>query len=181
MHNAWFQSVTTRTAGFNSVDIAALRPATIWIMTALMFIGGSPGGTAGGVKTTTLAVLLVAVRCAMRGRWEAVTMGRRLTDATVYKAAALITLAGLAVVVAMVALQVTQSLPFDASLFEAVSALATVGLSMGATAMLDDVGKVIVAVCMFVGRVGPLTLFFFLRERDSHRPWRLPASDVEVG
>jgi trk system potassium uptake protein TrkH len=181
VHGAWFQSVITRTAGFNSVDIAALRPATIWIMTALMFVGGSPGSTAGGIKTTTLAVLFIAVRSAMRGRWEAEALGRSIRTATVFKAAALTTIAVAAVFVGVVAIEVTQPLPLDLALFEVVSALGTVGLSMGATALLDDVGKVVIMSCMFLGRIGPLTLFLFLRERHIDTPWRMPQTEVDVG
>lgn len=181
IHGAWFQSVTTRTAGFNSVDFAALRPATIWIMTALMFIGGSPGGTAGGIKTTTVAILFIAVKSAMRGRWEALAFGRRFSNASVYKAAALTTIAASAVVLGVVALEVTQPIPLDMGLFEVVSALATVGLSTGATSLLDDVGKVVLMACMFVGRVGPLTLFLFLRERHDDAPWHVPETHLDVG
>jgi trk system potassium uptake protein TrkH len=181
VHNAWFQGVTPRTAGFNSIDTGSLRPATLWLTLVLMFIGGSPGSTAGGIKTTTVALLFIAVRGAMRGRWEAVAFGRRFGDASVYKAAALTTIAAGTVVVAMVAILVTQPIPFEMALFEVVSALGTVGLSTGGTGMLDDVGKIVIIVCMFVGRVGPLTLFLFLRERSRSAPWRVPESELDVG
>ena len=181
LHAAWFQSVTLRTAGFNSVDFAALAPATVWLMCAFMIVGGSPGGTAGGVKTTTVFILFAAVVGAMRGRWEAVGFGRRIPHRNVYKAASIVTIALVLIVFGVVALEVTQSTGLQASLFEVVSALGTVGLSIGATGNLDDVGKIIIMILMFVGRVGPLTLFLFLRERHSQAVWRLPEQEIDVG
>lgn len=181
LNGAWFQAVTLRTAGFNSVDFAQLRPATLWVMCVFMFIGGSPGGTAGGIKTTTAAVLLVAVYGAMRGRWEAVVFGRRITTKTVYKAAAIVTVALCFIVLGVVALSVTQEIEFASTLFEVVSALGTVGVSAGATGQLDDVGKVIVMALMFIGRIGPLTLFLFLSERNAPSAWELPEEEVDVG
>ncbi|MGE3672861.1 MAG: potassium transporter TrkG, partial [Polyangiaceae bacterium] len=178
---AWFQSVTLRTAGFNSVDLAALRPATLWLMCVYMFIGGSPGGTAGGIKTTTAAILVAAVGSAMRGRSEVVVYGRRIPTQNVYKAAAIATIAASFIVVGVIALGVTQELDFMATLYEVVSALGTVGVSIGATGHLDDVGKVIIMVLMFIGRIGPLTLFLFLNERSFNTAWDVPEEDVDVG
>lgn len=178
---AWFQSVTLRTAGFNSVDLAQLRPATLWLMCVFMFIGGSPGGTAGGIKTTTAAILMAAVSSAMRGRWDVVVYGRRIPTRNVYKAAAIVTIALGFIVAGVVTLGVTQELDFLATLFEVVSALGTVGISVGATGRLDDVGKVIVMVLMFIGRIGPLTLFLFLNERSFTTAWEVPEEDVDVG
>jgi len=179
--NAYFQSVTARTAGFNSVDLMAMRPATLTVMIALMFIGGSPGGTAGGVKTTTFVVLLLAVGGALRGRWEANAFGRRITHDTVYRAAAIFLVGILTAVTALIAIQVTQTLRTEEAIFEVISALGTVGLSIGGTSQLDEVGKAIIMVCMFAGRVGPLTLFLFLSERKVDPPWKYPDETVEVG
>jgi trk system potassium uptake protein TrkH len=181
VHNAWFQSVTTRTAGFNSVDVALLRPATTSLVLALMFIGGSPGGTAGGVKTTTAVVLLLAVVSAVRGRWSAAAFGRKLSHRTVYKAASIVTLGILSLASALFAIQLTQSMDSGVALFEVVSALGTVGLSTGGTAQLDTVGKLIIMACMFAGRVGPLSLFLFLGARSSVEHWELVEEDVAVG
>jgi trk system potassium uptake protein TrkH len=181
LHNAWFQAVTTRTAGFNSVGLDALQPATWTLIMVLMFIGGSPGSTAGGIKTTTAAVLALMTLAALRARAEPHAFGFRLGQRTLVRAAA-VSVAGLASVAALVfALQLTQRLPLDALLFEAVSALATVGLSVGATAALDDVGKVLVTLAMLAGRVGPLSLFWVLvgvTERDA---WRRPEAEIPVG
>lgn len=178
--NAWFQSVTLRTAGFNSIDFAAIQPATWTLCLIAMFIGGSPGSTAGGAKTTTLAVLLLAVAATVQGRSEATAFGRQIRHRAVYEATAIATVGVLSAVAALMALQVTQDIPLDHALFEVVSALGTVGLSMGATAQLDDVGKVLIIACMFAGRVGPLTLFIFLVGR-SQRIRRYPFEAVQVG
>jgi len=181
LNNAWFQSVTLRTAGFNSVETGALQPATITLMIIWMFIGGSPGGTAGGIKTTTAAVLILALVSAVRGRWIVTTLGRRISHATVYKAGATVTLGFVTLIAGLLGLQLTQSMPPGTAVFEIVSAMGTVGLSTGGTAMLDGVGKVIIIVTMFAGRVGPLTLFLFLTERQSRSEWRRPAEEIEVG
>ena len=181
LHNAWFQSVTLRTAGFNSVDIAQCAPATLSVMMAFMFVGGNPGGTAGGVKTITVAVLVLAVVAAIRGRAAASAHGRTLSHRTVYRAAAIVTVGVLIALIAVLAIQLTQTLSVSEGLFEVVSALGTVGLSIGGTAKLDSVGKVIIMVCMFAGRVGPLTLFMFLATRSSSDPWTRPEIEMDVG
>src|SRR5690606_35533074 len=158
-----------------------LHPATLTLLLMLMFIGGSPGGTAGGIKTTTAALLLLAVVMAIRGRRAMVIFGRTIPDHTVYKAAAITTVGALFVVVALLLLQLTQRAPTGHLVVEAVSALTTVGLSLGATAMLDIVGRTIAALCMFVGRVGPVTLFMLLGEPWSDAAWRYPVAEVQVG
>jgi trk system potassium uptake protein TrkH len=181
LHNGWFQSVTLRTAGFNSIDTAAVHAPVLTLMMVWMFIGGSPGGTAGGIKTTTAALLALAVVAAIRGRWDLIAFRRRVRPETVYKAAAIATLGLASLLVAVVALQLTQDLPGALAPFEAVSALATVGLTVGATAHLDQVGKVIIMTAMFAGRVGPLTLFLFLSGRSEKSSWEFPEERVDVG
>ena len=182
LHNAWFQSITLRTAGFNSVDLAIARPATQTIMILFMFVGGSPGGTAGGVKTTTTMVLLLTVAASMRGRAHPVAFGRRLARATIYRAASVVTVGVAMALVALVAVELTQTLRPEVGIFEVVSALGTVGLSIGGTALLDPVGKVILMLCMFAGRVGPLTLFLFLNERSHDVELaEHPEGEVDVG
>ncbi len=178
--NAWFQSVTLRTAGFNSIDFSAIQPAT-WSMSVLaMFVGGSPGSTAGGVKTTTMAILMLAVVAAIRGRGEAEAFSRRIPHRLVYDAAAITTLFTLTAASALIAMQLTQPIALGPALFEVMSALGTVGLSMGATAHLDGVGKLIIIACMFAGRVGPLTLFIVLVGREQQTR-RYALESVQVG
>ncbi len=181
INNAWFQSVTLRTAGFNSVSFEALHPTTIIIMVAAMFIGGSPGGTAGGIKTTTAAVMALAVMTAVQGRREATVFGKRIPTTTVDRAAAITTIGALSLLLTLIALLLTQAIPGSWALFEAGSALATVGLSLGATAHLDSVGKIIIIVAMFAGRVGPLSLFAFLATLETRRDAKRPAEAIDVG
>jgi trk system potassium uptake protein TrkH len=181
LHNAWFQSVTLRTAGFNSIDIAAVRSATLVLMLVWMFIGGSPGGTAGGVKTTTIAMLVLAVVNAVRGHWNITVFRRRITERTLFKAAVIATLGAAAVVVGILAVELTQAMPARAAIFEVVSALGTVGLSIGGTGQLDSVGKIIIIICMFAGRVGPLSLLMFLSQRNAPRVLARPEEEIDVG
>jgi trk system potassium uptake protein TrkH len=181
LHNAWFQSVTLRTAGFNTVDFADVRPATLTFCLLWMFIGGSPGGTAGGIKTTTAAVLALAVAATVRGRSAVAIFGRTIPDATVYRAASVATLGTLALILFILAIQLTQSTEVMPGIFEVTSALGTVGLSMGATSSLDMVGKIIIMIAMFAGRVGSLTLIVFLISQRAPMPVRVPTEIVDVG
>ena len=181
VHNAWFQSVTLRTAGFNSIDLAALNPATVLMMILMMFIGGGPGSTAGGIKTTTAAILFLAVIAAVRGQEHAEAFGRRIPTGTVYRAVAITTVGGLVAFVAAVGVLLTQAMPPLVALFEVVSALGTVGLTTGGTSLLDEVGKVLIIICMFMGRVGPLTLFLLLNEARASAGPGLPEENVPVG
>lgn len=180
--NAAFQAVTLRTAGFNSVDLAVAHPGTWLAMLACMFVGGAPGSTAGGVKTTTVAVLAVAIAAALRGRSEAEAFGRRLAHATVLQAAAILSLYVLAALLFLLALLVTQELPVTVAVFEVVSALGTVGLSQGGTAQLDEIGQVLIIAAMFVGRVGPVSLGAVLAgtPTEDHLA-RSPLARVPVG
>lgn len=181
LHNAWFQSVTLRTAGFNSVELGSLRSTTVSIMLLWMFIGGSPGGTAGGIKTTTAAVLLLSMVGAVRGRWTVEAFGRRISDRVRHEAAVVVTVAVCATILAILSIELTQSIPSDVAIFEVVSALATVGLSLGGTAQLDGIGKIVIAACMFVGRVGGLTLLVFFSQSSGPNRATLPSEDVDVG
>lgn len=181
VHNAWFQSATLRTAGFNSVTVESVRPATLTLMIVWMFIGGSPGSTAGGIKTTTAAVLVLAVVAAIRGLPNAILFGRSIPHRTVYRAAAVASLGALSILTAFVALLVTQRISADEAIFETVSALGTVGLSIGGTAALDEIGKAIIIGCMFFGRIGPLTLFLFLSQQLGSPTWQRPVQELDVG
>lgn len=181
IHNAWFQSVTLRTAGFNSVDLSATHPATLLVMLGLMLIGGSPGGTAGGFKTTTLAVLALGLVASIRGREEITSGRRRISHRTYFKAAAVVGVFIVMTLCAVIALLLTQDMPPRVAIFETVSAIGTVGLTIGGTSQLDEVGRGVIMVCMFVGRVGPLTLLMLLsRETKTRETWKQPETDIEV-
>lgn len=181
VHNAWFQSVTLRTAGFNSVDYTGLQATTVLMMMAQMFIGGSPGGTAGGIKTTTVGLLLLAVMAAVRGREQAHFAGRAINVKSIYKAIAVLVAASATLVLGLVVVLVTQDITVKKAAFEVVSAVGTVGLTLGATSELDGIGKGVIMACMFLGRVGSLTLLMFLSQSGGDRTqWRRPETEIEV-
>lgn len=181
LHNAWFQSVTLRTAGFNSVDLAVVHPATYLMMLVMMFIGASPGGTAGGIKTTTAAVLLASVWNTIRGGRDTRVFGRRIPERTVQRASVIVTVAVGVGCAGLFSLLLTQRIALPSLGFEVVSALGTVSLSQGATSQLDDVGRILVMGLMFVGRIGGLTIMMIMSQRSASRAVQLPAEDVDVG
>ncbi len=178
--NALFQSVTLRTAGFNSVELGSLRPATLLMMLVWMFVGASPGGTGGGIKTTTAVVLAGSVLAVLARRERIVLLRRRMSLDTIFRSAAIATVASLAVAAGSFVLLATQSQPFEVLLFEAVSAFGTVGLSLGATSDLDEVGKIVVMLLMLAGRVGPLTLALLVGRAAASRV-DYPDSRIMVG
>ncbi len=183
---ALFHGVTPRTAGFNTVEVSELRPVTNFMTIPLMFIGASPGGTGGGLKTTTVVVLILAVMAMLRGR-DPEIFRRKLAESQVRKslvmlvtALALVGLAIFALMLCEAGTPLGQSARFEALAFEAVSAFCTVGLSMGITPELTDGGKLIIIACMFVGRVGPLTLVLAIGRKVTSR-YSYPAEEVMIG
>lgn len=163
--NAFFQSATLRTAGFNTMDLSLLHPALVLSMLVFMFIGASPGGTGGGIKTTTAAVLFGTIPALAHRKPEIVFNRRTIPYETIYRSAAIAVIGGGLVLIGSFLLLITQQQPASALVFEAFSAFGTVGLSLGATAQLNSIGKVIIIVMMFAGRVGPLTLAILLGRR----------------
>lgn len=155
---AFFQGVTPRTAGFNTVPIHLLQPATLFIMIFLMFIGASPGSTGGGVKTTTVGALLAAVYNLVRDREDIQIYSRRLNKDIVFRALAVVVISSAIIILISLLLLLTEKEDFLTTLFETVSAFGTVGLSMGLTQDLTAIGRLLLVVTMFIGRVGPLTL-----------------------
>lgn len=163
---AYFQSVTTRTAGFNTIDIVAMNPLTKVIAMVLMFIGAAPGSTGGGIKVTTIAVVAMTVVSVIRGREDTIVMHRRVIKSTVYKSLSIVVLAALLVIGAASIIYFTtaESLldtGIDA-MFESVSAFATVGLSAGVTAIANVPSKLVLILTMFTGRVGPISFVLSL-------------------
>jgi len=148
---------------------------------ALMFIGGSPGGTAGGIKTTTAAVLLFAFRAALRNEEQVVIGSRRVSHSSVLHALAVLVSAICVLFVLVLLLVSTQDISPGKLTFEAVSALSTVGLSLGITESLDVIGKIIIIIAMFVGRIGPLTLFLLLSDRHPGKTPGYPRIDIPLG
>jgi trk system potassium uptake protein TrkH len=167
IQNAWFQSVTLRTAGFNSVDIAAVTSPTFLIMICFMFIGGSPGGTAGGVKTTTIGILALTFWTNITNRKNIIIQNRKIRSATIYQAITVVVSGIVIWLAAVLMLEATQQISARDIIFEATSAIATVGLSTGATSQLDEIGKIIIIIAMFVGRIGPITLFMLLSDEQT--------------
>ncbi len=184
-----FQSVTCRTAGFNTIDIAALSPATLFFMMILMVIGGSPSSTAGGIKTTTFAVLVLTAVNRLRHRVHVNVFNRTLSPASVANALSLALAAFATIVVGLFLLLLLEAPDVTAErhgvfigyLFETVSALGTVGLSTGATATLTPASRVLIAVLMFVGRLGPLTVAGALAREDQVTDWQYPEEEVLIG
>ncbi|MHB1350981.1 MAG: potassium transporter TrkG [Desulfobulbaceae bacterium] len=169
IHNAWFQSVTLRTAGFNSLDVSGVTAPVFLVMLGWMFIGGCPGGTAGGIKTTTVAVLVLTFWQSIAGREEVIVRNRRIPPGTVNRAITIVVSGLLLWFILVLMLAITQQIPVRDLIFEVTSALGTVGLSTGATARLDGIGKIIIMWAMFIGRIGPMTLFMLLSEERSSR------------
>lgn len=164
LHNAWFQSSTLRTAGFNSVKIANVAGPTFLVMICFMFVGGSPGGTAGGVKTTTISIVVLTFWANITRQNEVVIQNRRIPSAAIYRAITILASGACMWFAVVLMLEATQQIPARDIIFEATSAIGTVGLTTGATARLDEIGKIIVMIAMFAGRIGPMTLFMLLNE-----------------
>ncbi|MGE0480880.1 MAG: TrkH family potassium uptake protein [Phycisphaerae bacterium] len=182
--HALFQSVTARTAGFNTVDVGALPVPTLLILTALMFVGGSPGSTAGGIKTTSAAVLAATLQGRLVGRTEPVMWGRTIPTEVARKAGLGLALAVVWNAAGVLLLSFTENLDrtvrFEYLVFEQVSAFCTVGLSCNFTTELSPVGKAWIIASMYVGRLGTLTIAFFVIHARRPR-FRYPTERIMIG
>lgn len=181
--NALFQSVSARTAGFNSVDIGRMPSASLLIIIILMFIGGSPGSCAGGIKTSSMAIYWARLVSGLRGRKEVHLHDRRLPSELVARTDLLVTVAIIWNILGVLALLTTESdLKVDsiALVFEQVSAFGTVGLSTGLTAKLSTPGKLWIILTMFIGRLGPLTLVMLMIPKSTSNV-RYPKGTVMIG
>ncbi len=176
-----FQSVTTRTAGFNTVNIAALDAKTLFLMSILMFIGASPGSTGGGIKTTTFFTLVLSIITILRDQRFNTIFKRRIPYQVVNRAIAILVSAIGMVITGTVLLGFSEQFSFVEVYFETVSAFGTVGLSTGITPLLSDFGKIVVMITMFVGRLGPLTIVLAIRNVQSSRLVTYPEERVMVG
>ena len=183
-----FQSVTARTAGFNTVEISTLEPATLFIIIMLMFIGASPGSTGGGIKTTTLAVFAAIIRSRISGHQSVGVFKFAIPDGKIARALSILAMAVITVSAGLILLLVfhmdiahKSADYFLSALFETVSAFATVGLSMGATASLNPGGKVVVIVLMFLGRVGLLTMAYVVTSRLRPITYRYADGRIMIG
>ncbi len=178
-----FQSVTTRTAGFNSIPLQSLAPWCIVILMMLMFIRRRrPARTAGGIKVSTVGVLFHSTRAQLKGRRRVEIHWRTIAGETVRAAFVISGLAALYIAAAVAALSWAEpDLPFLELVFEVVSAFGTVGLSLGVTAKLSTLGKLIVIVTMYLGRVGPLTVFLAMAGRRDEALYDYPQESIIVG
>jgi trk system potassium uptake protein TrkH len=182
---ALFQSVTARTAGFNTVDIAALSVPSLMILIMLMFIGGSPGSCAGGIKTTSFCVWLARIRARLAGREDVTLADRRIPHEVVRRAALVIALATLWNVAGIMILALTEpvggTLRLEQIIFEQISAFGTVGLSTGITPHLSALGKLWIIASMFAGRLGPLTIALAVIRSQSVPRFTYPDDRVMIG
>ena len=179
INNAWFQSVTARTAGFNSVDLSNINMGTFLLMNALMIAGGSPGSTAGGLKTTTIGVFFLVFWNTLKGE-NNIIRNRAIKFETVQKAITLIFIYLFILSLSILMLLTTQSTDPLKLIFEATSALGTVGLTMGATTTLDGVGKIIIIATMFLGRVAPATLLCYLNSKITDTRVSYPDAKISL-
>lgn len=181
--HALFQSVTSRTAGFNTIDIAAMPVASLLIIILLMFIGGSPGSTAGGIKTTAAAVWGKSVHARLQGASEVNLFRRRVPDDLVRRAELVVAMALIWNAIGVFVLVTTEAsvgTPFERLVFEQISAFCTVGLSANVTMTLTDAGKLWIILSMFVGRLGTLTIMFFV-VRPIRVRYQLPQERLMIG
>ncbi|MEK3834954.1 MULTISPECIES: TrkH family potassium uptake protein [unclassified Paenibacillus] len=181
---AYFQGVVTRTAGFNSIDIGAMLPASQFFMIFLMFVGASSGSTGGGIKTTTFAVLMLSIVSTIKGKTDVQLLKKRISQDIIFRALAVMTISLGVVLTATFLLSITEYAhpkDFLALLFEATSAFGTVGMSMGITSELSPLGKCIIIITMYIGRLGPLTLALALAQKNVKQKYRYPEDKLLIG
>ena len=178
---SFFQSVTPRTAGFNTVTLSAMSGASQGVMILLMLIGGSPGSTAGGMKTTTLAVLLANAAATFRQRESAQFFGRRIDCSAVKTAATILTMYLVLFFGGGVFISVYENLPLSACLYETASAVGTVGLTLGITPQLHIPSQMVLIALMYLGRVGGLTLIYAALSGKKTNGAKLPQEKITIG
>ncbi len=178
---SFFQSVTLRTAGFNTIDCSKLLPPAIFLSMLLMFIGASPGGTGGGIKTTTAAVLFKSIMRSIHDETQITAFNRAVPKESISRAIAVFTISMFLVFTGVFILLFSEKLKFIEILFEVISAFGTVGLSLGATSKLSAFGKLIIASIMFSGRVGSLTVVIALSQSKVKLDIRYPEETVLIG
>ena len=176
-----FQAVTPRTAGFNTSDLTMMTEAGLGIVIALMLVGGSPGSTAGGMKTTTLAVLIANTLACFRRKEGAQMFGRRVEDNAVKNAATIFMMYIIFFFGGAIVISITEGLPFSTCLFETASAIGTVGLTLGITPGLGVISQIILMMLMFLGRVGGLTLIYAALSGRGKKISKLPQEKITVG
>jgi trk system potassium uptake protein TrkH len=184
---SYFHSVSARSGGFNTVDLGAATSATLYVLVLLMFVGASPGGTGGGIKTSTFGTMLVGIWAGIRGRSDVTAFNRRIPQETVIRAFSVALLAFALTTGMALILQVSDKQDFLRTLFEVTSAFGTVGLSTGDggvlsfSALFTDFGKLMIVFTMLIGRIGPLTVSVALVRLEETRRFRYPPERVLIG
>ncbi|CAG7615384.1 Ktr system potassium uptake protein B [Paenibacillus solanacearum] len=176
-----FQSVSSRSAGLNTLDIGSLRQATQFFLIIMMFIGAAPGSSGGGIKVTTFAILIGAMLAMVRGKEDIVMFQRRIASDRIYKAITFTMISFLIIVVFTMLLSTTEEFSFLGILFEVTSAYATAGMSLGLTPQLTSFGKILIVLLMFIGRLGPVTLAFSLTITPDKEHYRYPEGKITIG
>lgn len=176
-----FQSVTTRTAGFATVPQSGLRTESVLLSVVLMFIGGSSVGTAGGVKTTTIALIFLSAASVVRGRETVTAYRRTIPDKLVRRASAIVAISLATLLISTALLSLFQVGNLDDLLFETASALGTVGLTRGVSAQLGAAGKILMSCCMYFGRVGPISLAIAFAYRKDKGITSYPEQNITIG
>lgn len=178
---ALFQAVSLRTSGFSTVPMGHIAVPTIIFCIVWMFVGASPGSTGGGIKTTTAAVAIMGVRAMLRGRNDVEIMGRRLPYVTVSRSLSMVLISGVIIIVFLMILSGTQTLPFERILFEVFSAFGTVGFTMELTGEFNGIGRFLLIILMYIGRIGPLTLALAIGEKRGSQRYQYPVGRMAVG
>lgn len=178
---SFFQAVTPRTAGFNTMDLNQLSPSSQMLMVCLMFIGGSPGSTAGGIKTTTMTILLLTIWTEFKKRKDVELFKRRVEGEVIRHAACILMFYGSLAFASSMIICAVEGIGAKEVIFEVVSALCTVGLSLGITAEVGTLSHIILILLMFIGRVGGITILIAFSSRFSAIPSKLPAEKIAVG
>lgn len=178
--NSFFYSVSSRTAGFDTLNLGAFGFHALTLITILMFIGGVAGSTAGGIKVNTFATLILTMRSYIKGQSKVHAFGRQIPEKRVHEAITLVALAVVIVCVPVFILAATDNLPMGKAFFETVSAFATVGLSTGITASLSIAGRIIITIVMFIGRLGPLTIVLAFSERHRAMERAEPEEELSI-
>jgi len=178
--NSFFQSVTLRTAGFNTVPLENIRPATVFISYIFMFIGASPGSTGGGIKTTTFGILIFYALGILKRREYVEVFKRRIDWELINKALAIVVISVFYIIVVITVILSVESFSTDKVVYEVISAFSTTGLSMGITAGLGVISKLLIVITMFIGRLGPMTVALaFTNNKKSLIKY--PKEDILIG
>lgn len=178
---SFFQSVVARTAGFYSVNLSKIKESTALLLICLMFIGGSPGSTAGGIKTTTFGVLIIATISVIKKEKEPIIFKRSISDQSIKKALSIFLISLFIVILVSFVISVTDGFKFIDILYETVSALATVGASRGITESLSNIGKILIGLCMYLGRIGPMTMALAFGLKAEDKMIKYPEAMISLG